>query len=242
MNLKKGGQTPLAVSIVDDDPAIRRTLSLLLAKMEGFTLAGAYESGQEALREIAAKTPDLVLMDIRLRDMSGLDCARKVLGLKPAPRLIFITGFPDADGLKSALQIGGISFLTKPFTPDQLEEALRIAAHGAIYFSPAAKEILSLSPAELEEKGRRQALRSKLTRHEQEVLQLAAEGLGCKHIAEKLRCSPHTVNNSLRFIRVKLGAHSTPEAAYLAGFAGTDLFGGSKSLNSAGGGARGSPP
>jgi DNA-binding CsgD family transcriptional regulator len=109
------------------------------------------------------------------------------------------------------------------------------------YLSPTVSRMVELPPEEWEEARRKEALLAKLTPHEQDSLQLAAEGEGVKQIAAKLGCKPHTANNALAAIRGKTDAHSTPEACFLTGLAGIGPFGHRRPLNPAGAGAGDKP-
>lgn len=196
--------------MVDDSADEREVLNDLLAMISGCRCVLEAGDAKSALLGILKARPDIVLLDLRLPGMSGLDCARRLKTVAPTLKIIAITGFADEASVNDALNLGVCGFLTKPISRRALADALKVAVDGGIYLSSALRPFFhEATPAEPRVAPDPASV---LTPREREVVALLASGLGYKEIAERLKISPYTVNNHLAHVREKLGVHSAIEA------------------------------
>jgi len=200
----------IPVAIVEDDVGTRRSLELLLSETPGFRCVCACGSGEEALRLIPRTKPEVVLMDIHLPNLSGIECTAKLKQLLPALQVIMITMYADTDKVFSALRAGASGYLLKRSLPEKILEAIKdVSQGGAPMTSEIARKVVEAfnhpPPAEAGEEG--------LTRREQEILELLCRGFANKEIAESLNISFETVRWHNRQIYHKLHVRSRTEAA-----------------------------
>ncbi len=206
---KQGGESahPLPAAIVDDDENQQLLIKDVLDQTREFVCVGCYSSGEAALAGIPASAAKLVLMDLRLPGMSGLECARRLKAIAPWLKIIAVTDFASEASLNEALYLEFSGFLTKPFSRRELMDSLTVAVDGGIYLSPGLRQFLHGTSV-----GADPRVASLLTPREREVVDLLADGLEYKQIADRLNISPNTVNNHLAHVREKLGVHSAIEA------------------------------
>lgn len=199
----------IAVAIVEDDTGTRRSLELLLSETPGFRCACACNSGEEALRLIPRAKPEVVLMDIHLQNLSGIECTARLKQLLPALQVIMITMYADTDKVFNALRAGASGYLLKRSSPEQILEAIKdVSQGGAPMTSEIARKVVEAfnqPTADMDENG--------LTRREQEILELLCRGYANKEIAENLNISFETVRWHNRQIYHKLQVRSRTEAA-----------------------------
>jgi len=199
---------PIKVSIVEDDIRLRESLAIVVGGAEGFRCLGSYESGEEALREIPRQWPEVVLMDINLPQMSGIECVAKLKEIRPQLCVIMLTVYVDSDRIFQSLQAGASGYLIKQTRPAEILQAITDVHHGGAPMSHMiAKQVVEYfqkrkSPNEAEN----------LTKREHEIVWLLAEGYQNKEIAEKLSLSFHTVHGYIRTIYEKLHVRSRAEA------------------------------
>ncbi len=201
---------PIAVAIVEDDPRIRESLTVLLQGVESFRCVGSHGSAEEALCAIPAEKPDVVLMDINLPNMSGIDCVSKLKAKLPAVQILMLTVYDDSEMIFRALTEGASGYIVKRTAPDKLLEAIREAHQGGSPMSPhIARKVVQyfhhLGPAKHEIKD--------LTDREREVLEHLAKGYLYKEIADALGIGVETVRRHLSNIYSKLHVHTRTEAA-----------------------------
>jgi len=206
---KQGGESahPLPAAIVDDDENQQLLIKDVLDQTREFVCVGCYSSGEAALAGIPASAAKLVLMDLRLPGMSGLECARRLKAIAPWLKIIAVTDFASEASLNEALYLEFSGFLTKPFSRRELMDSLTVAVDGGIYLSPGLRQFFHGTSV-----GADPRVASLLTPREREVVDLLADGLEYKQIADRLNISPNTVNNHLAHVREKLGVHSAIEA------------------------------
>ena len=202
------------VAIVEDDAGIRSGWRALVNQMPGYCCVGEYGSAEEALRLLPQKPAELVLMDIDLPGLSGIECTRELVRLLPGVEVIMLTMFGDQDHLFESLRAGACGYLLKRSTPQALREALDQARQGGAPMSPQiARQVVThfrshhaVGPAEAE------ASCETLSKRESEVLQLLAEGYPYKNIADALHLTIDTVRTYIRRIYQKLQVNSRTEA------------------------------
>ncbi|MDB6124565.1 MAG: DNA-binding response regulator [Pedosphaera sp.] len=202
--------TTVRVAIVEDNLALQEQLVHQLAQSSDITCVGHYNSAEEALKEIPRSNPDVVLMDINLPKMNGVDCVRQLKALHPKTQFIMLTIYEDADHIFESLQAGAVGYLLKgrPKSGARLLEAVRDAVSGG---SP----LNSLIARKIIQYFSRPAATTSmqaLTSREDEVLTLLAKGLLYKEIAVRLDVHIETVRKHCHNIYQKLQVNSRTEA------------------------------
>jgi DNA-binding NarL/FixJ family response regulator len=209
----------ISVAIVEDRAGVRENWASLLDAAPGFRCVGAFDTGEEALAKLPQSRPEVVLMDIHLPGISGIECTLRLKQLLPETQVLIVTVYTDADRVFEALKAGASGYLLKSTPPAAFLEAIKDVTHGR---SPMTGEIARLviesfrqpAPAAPEEAG--------LTEREEECLRLLARGASSKEIAQKMGVSASTVHFHLKGIYRKLHVRSRTEATlrYLQGSPG----------------------
>jgi len=199
----------IKVSIVEDNRGTRESLSELLARAPMLRCVGAYPSGEEALRHIPTEQPDVVLMDINLPGMSGIECVTRLKERLPKTQVLMLTTYDESDLIFDSLRRGASGYLLKNMPPAELIQAVeQVHAGGAPMSMQIARKVVShfqriTQPASDVER---------LTKREQEILGLLAKGFLYKEIADQLGISLSTVRAHLHTIYEKLHVQSRTEA------------------------------
>ena len=199
----------ISVAIVDDDIGIRRNLARFIGDAPGFRCASLCASGEEALRVIPNQPPDVVLMDIQMPGMSGIDCTAALKEKLPALRVMMLTVYEDSDAIFAALKAGANGYLLKRSAPARLIEAIKdLHQGGAPMTSEIARKVIDSFHAA------KQVMHpgDQLTQREEEVLQYLAKGFTPKEIAAKMKLTYDTVRVHLKHVYEKLHVHSRTEA------------------------------
>jgi NarL family two-component system response regulator LiaR len=200
----------IKVMIVDDHPVVRNGLKAMLLAMDDIELAGEAGSGRETLALCRKSLPDVILMDMVMPGMDGLETTRAVLDQYPKVKIIVLTSFPEQELVQKAMAVGASGYLYKNTAIDALPGAIRAAYAGQSVLAPEATAALiqtSVGPPKLGHD---------LSAREREVLTLLVEGLSNDEIAERLVISPFTVKNHIMACIAKLGAANRTQAAALA--------------------------
>lgn len=201
---------PIRVAVVEDNAGVRERWADLIGSAPGMRCVGAFSRGEEALAKIPALAPDVVLMDIGLPGMSGIECTARLKQAHPQVQILIVTVYSDTPRIFQALQAGASGYLLKRTPPAELLKAIRDVTQGGGPMSgQIARKMIELfhRPAALTGET------ANLTAREQEVLELLAQGFAYKEIADRLKVSFHTVNMHLRHIYEKLHVRSRAEAA-----------------------------
>lgn len=204
------GNDPIRVLIVDDHAMVRAGLEAFLESYDDMLLVGQASDGEEAVRLCSELQPQVVLMDLIMPGMGGIDAIRPILDRCPEARILALTSFKDNDLVRGALKAGAIGYLLKDVDADHLADAIRAARRGQSTLSPDATRVLiqaSTGPA---------PLGHDLTSREREVLALMVQGLGNRQIAQRLQISPSTAKFHVSSVLSKLGVMSRTEAVALA--------------------------
>lgn len=205
-------QELIKVSIVDDEAELRENIGGYVDSAKGFKCVSVYESAEEALPHLPKEKPDVILMDINLGGMSGIECVRQLKPLMPKTQIVMLTVFEDTEKIFSALAAGASGYLLKRLAPAKLLEAIREVHEGGSPMSaPIARKVVQ-SMQSMKSPPARQDEVTDLSPREKEVLDGLAEGQAYKQIAEKLGVSIHTVRNYIRRIYEKLHVCSCGEA------------------------------
>jgi DNA-binding NarL/FixJ family response regulator len=209
----------LRVVIVDDHPMFRLGLAAAVEQMEGVELVGEAERAADVAALVSATQPDVVLLDIRLPDGSGLEVNRSLATDHPDVRVIVLTMSEDHENVVTALRDGARGYLVKGAGPDQVELAIRaVAADDVVLNAELAQALSQVAHA----RARTTVSRPfpDLTRREHDVLELIAEGLDNQSIARRLVLNPKTVRNHITNVLAKLHAADRSQAIVLARRAG----------------------
>ena len=201
----------IRVLIVDDHELVRRGLTDLLGAEPDLELVGALSDGGQAAAAVVDLDPDLVLMDLSMPTMDGIEATRAVLAARPATRVIILTSFAEHARIQEALEAGAVGYLLKDAEPEVITRALRDAAAGGVPLSPRAAA--ALLPAN---RVRTVSQVSALSPREREVLALVATGLPNKSIGRRLGISEKTVKSHLTRVFVILGVNDRTSAALWA--------------------------
>lgn len=199
----------ITVSIVEDDAEIRESLVQLIDDAPGFRCRSAFKTAEEALRQIPREPPDVVLMDINLPRLSGIECVRQLKSLLPRLNIVMLTVYENSDKVFAALEAGANGYLLKRTSTERLLQALReVHAGGAPMSAFIARKVVQsfhrrrTSSPELDQ----------LTPREEELLRCVSTGSHNKEIADQLDISVETVRVHLRHIYEKLHVGSRSEA------------------------------
>jgi len=207
---------PVRVLVVDDHALFRHGLLEVLRPAIDLVVVGEARDGIEAVDQAAELLPDVVLMDVRMPGLNGIEAARRIRAAQPAIRILMLTESEDDDDLFGAVRAGATGYLLKEVAIDEIADAIRAVAIGQALVSPSMttkllSEFNTLSRRlEEEHDGRR------LTDRELEVLRLIARGMSNKDIAAELVIAENTVRNHVRNILEKLQVRSRVEAAMYA--------------------------
>jgi len=200
---------PIRVAIIEDERDIRDGLGMLINYTDGFTCVGKYGSMEEALASIRHRTPDVVLSDIGLPGMNGIEGIRKIKEQFPEMTILMLSVYQDDDRIFHALCAGAVGYLLKKTPPAKILDALREAVAGGAPMSPeVARKVITIfrdfrPPEEVD---------YDLTPHEIRILKLLVEGHSYKTAAARLNVTPSTVSFHLKNIYEKLQVHSKSEA------------------------------
>ncbi len=205
-----GGEKQIKVIIVDDHVLVRSGLEVVLGMFDDIALVGQAGDGEEAVRLCGELRPDVVLMDLVMPGMSGVEATRRILDAYPETRVVALTSFTEDDLIGDTLRAGAIGYLMKNVSADQLADAVRAAAEGRSTLAPEAADVLMRSVSE----PRPQA--DSLTAREREVLKLMADGLTNADIGERLVIGVATVKTHVSSVIAKLGVSTRTEATALA--------------------------
>jgi DNA-binding NarL/FixJ family response regulator len=201
------------VLLVDDHELVRQGIAAMLATASDIQIIGNARSGREALEVARKELPDIVLMDVRMPDMDGLEATRKIKEERPRTAVIMLTMHDNPTYLRDAVRAGAAGYLLKDVSKDELVDAVRqVATGGAFIESQMLKGMLS----EMKPTGQAAPASKNLTKREREILSLVAEGMSNREIAEKLVLSPETVKSHVAAILEKLNVSDRTQAAIYA--------------------------
>jgi DNA-binding NarL/FixJ family response regulator len=196
------------VLLVDDHRMVRTGLAALLETADGIEVIGQAGDGEEAVLLAVQTRPDVVLMDLSMPVVDGVEATRRVLAELPETKIVVLTSFSDRERVADALQAGAVGYLLKDCEPDELRNAIRAAAAGHVPLDPrVARFLLPTAGARPEDA---------LSPREQEVLRLVAEGRANKQIARALGISERTVKSHLGSVFRQIGVADRTSAALWA--------------------------
>ena len=203
-----------SVSIVEDDAGIRSALAKVIDHTAGFHCLAAYPDAETALRHIPGNRPDVVLMDINLPGLSGIECMRRLRAVVPGLRVVMLTVYDDEDNVFESLKAGADGYLLKRTGRAAMMESLTEMLRGGVPMSRQIARCVIQYFHDLNHRPVAAPLEAgeALTSREYEILKKLTEGYHYKEIADALDISIHTVRNHIRRIYEKLHVHSRTEA------------------------------
>jgi len=208
--------TSIRVLLVDDHAVVRLGLRSLLMNQPGFRVVGEAGTAAEAVTMARQARPDVILMDVRLPDGSGIEACRKIKAESPECRVVMLTSYSDEEAIVGAVMAGANGYLLKQADSERLTQAIRDAASGASSLDPRAAGALLTQFRELSAK-QAEAELAGLTDRERRMLALIAEGYTNRAIGERLHLSEKTVRNHVSQLLRKLGFQRRSQAAAWAG-------------------------
>lgn len=196
------------IMIVDDHEVVRMGMRLLFETEDDFTVVGEASNGAEAMAKVAVLDPQLILMDVRMEKMGGIEACREIKSRSPQVHILMLTSYTDDDAVLASVLAGASGYLLKHLSRTELLRSVRLVASGQTLIDPVASQQamqrLTSAPG------------SELTEREREVLALVARGYTNKQIAEALYVSEKTARNHVSHILEKLGLARRSEAAAYA--------------------------
>jgi DNA-binding NarL/FixJ family response regulator len=200
---------PTTISIVEDNNQLRDTLVRLIDREEGFRCVSNYADAETALAGLPKDRPDVVLMDINLPGMNGVECVRRLKQILPDTLAVMLTAYEDTENIFKALAAGAAGYLLKRAPRAELLDAIREVCHGG---SPMTPHIARLDVRSFQKTVPSAPAAENLSTREQEVLDCLSQGFLYKEIAEKLGISYETVHTYIRRIYEKLQVRTRTEA------------------------------
>jgi DNA-binding NarL/FixJ family response regulator len=199
----------ITVSIVEDQEPLRETLARVISRSDGFTCASHYGSAEEALENLPRVKPEVVLMDINLPGINGVECVKRLKKALPKTQVIMLTVYEDTENIYNALTAGATGYLLKRTPKAELLSAIREVHRGG---SPMTAHIARKVVSSFQRSASSMEATENLSPREQEVLDLLSQGLIYKEIADKLGISYETVHTYIRRIYEKLQVRTRTEA------------------------------
>ncbi len=213
----------IRVAVVDDDPLTRAAIATLVNAAQDMSVVADAANGQDALTKARAERPDVILMDVRMPGIDGVEATRAVIkeGLttdnKHPVRIIILTVYHADDAVYAALRAGASGFLLKHDAPEQIVSAIRAVASGDAWLNPAVtRQLIDKFNAQPEQHAATPDQMAQLTAREREVLVLLAQGLDNAGVAGKLFISEHTVKTHLANVMKKLAVREKAQAVIAA--------------------------
>jgi DNA-binding NarL/FixJ family response regulator len=201
---------PITVLLAEDHAVVRQGLCALLNADGGFQVLGEARNGREAVQLARSLRPDVILMDIAMPMLNGLEATRQIRAANPAAKVVILSAHSDDEYIERMTAAGAVGFLEKQTSAEILTKAIREVAAGHTYYSPTiARRLLDDRNEPRNREGLVKATGHRLTSRETEVLQLVAEGSANKQVAAKLGISIKTVEKHRQHLMDKLKIHDT---------------------------------
>jgi two-component system NarL family response regulator len=206
----------IRVLVADDHALLRKSVVQLLSEEEDIEVVGEAGDGEEAIAMAGDLVPDLILMDVRMPKVLGIEAARQIAAANPATKIVMLTVSDEEEDLFEAIKAGASGYLLKEVDPTEIPHAIRQIIAGHSLLSPAVASKLVSEFAAISRKSDERASRPSLTDRELQVLRYASDGLTNRQIGRRLQISENTVKNHIRNILEKLHLHSRMEAVLYA--------------------------
>lgn len=213
------GARPIAVLVVDDDPFVRKALASIIDAEPGFSLVGEAENGSAGVQAAGRLRPDVVLMDIEMPVMNGVDATRRIRSEQGAPEIVILTVRATDEHIVGTLRAGAAGFLLKSSAPEEIVGAVRRAAEGESVLSPQVTSRMIRAFLDRDDgataREKPDQWREPLTEREQEVAEAVAAGMSNQQIADALFMSLSTAKTNVSRILTKLGLENRVQMALL---------------------------
>ncbi|HLI89311.1 MAG TPA: response regulator transcription factor [Ktedonobacteraceae bacterium] len=201
----------IRILLADDHTILRAGLKMMLNAQPDMEVVGEAQDGRQALQEAQRLQPDIILMDITMPDMNGIEATKQIKKELPDVKVLILTMHEHEEYVFQALRAGASGYMLKEAADTDLISALRIIQSGQFYLSPAAQSVMVGDYLQRVRTGEEKDSYSSLTEREREILKLVAEGYTNNQIAERLVISPKTVDTHRTHIMDKLNLHSRAE-------------------------------
>jgi two-component system, NarL family, response regulator DegU len=204
----------IRLMLVDDHSVLRQGMRRTFEE-EGYDVVAEANDGNEAIRLAAQFTPDVIVMDVSMPGMDGVEATRRIVAANPNQRIVMLTMHIDHTVMDNALKAGAIGYITKDCTSDEIIDIVKQAADPNTFLSPLIAQSMLNEAKKLDANSKREEDRI-ITKREEEVLQLIADGCSTPEVAAKLYISQKTVKNHLASIYEKLNARDRTQAVLIA--------------------------
>jgi two-component system response regulator NreC len=201
----------IRILLADDHTILRAGLKMMLNAQPDMEVIGEAQDGRQAIEETQKLRPDIVLMDITMPDLNGIEATRQIKRLVPDVKILMLTMHEHDEYVFQALQAGASGYMLKEAADTELITALHVITSGQFYLSPTAQSVVVGDYLQKVRTGEERDSYSSLTEREREILKLVAEGFTNNQIAERLVISPKTVDTHRTHIMDKLNMHSRAE-------------------------------
>ena len=201
----------IRILLADDHTILRAGLRMMLNAQSDFEVVGEAQDGRQAIQEAQRLQPDVILMDITMPDMNGIEATKQIKKLLPETRVLILTMHEHDEYVFQALRAGASGYMLKEAADTDLISALRVIQNGQFYLSPTAQSVMVGDYLQRVRTGEEKDSYSSLTEREREILKLVAEGYTNNKIAERLIISPKTVDTHRTHVMDKLNLHSRAE-------------------------------
>jgi len=217
-NQGQGGERPIRVLVADDQTIVREGLEMLLGLSPGLEVVGSAADGEEAVRLVGERQPDVVLMDLRMPRLDGIEATRRITRGYPATRVVVLTTYADDASIFGALEAGALGYLTKGAGAHEIQHAIHTVHAGEALLDPAVLVRVIRAAVGHERPAPRRApgLPDDLTPREAEVLRLMAQGLNNREIAARLVITDATVKTHVNNIFSKADLRDRAQAVVYA--------------------------
>ncbi|MFI7118851.1 response regulator [Amycolatopsis sp. NPDC049868] len=205
----------VSLIVVDDQASVREALAVMLDIADGITVVATATNGEEAVAAVSRDAPDVVLMDLHMPVIDGVEATGRIKAAAPGVQVVVLTSLDDDESILAALEAGASGYLTKEADRAKIEQAVRTAADGQVVVAPEVQRRL-LTLASRRSRAGEEGDRFGFTSREKEILGLIGEGLRNPEIAERLVISEATVKTHINNLFAKAGFHSRAEAVRYA--------------------------
>ncbi|MCP4161086.1 MAG: response regulator transcription factor, partial [Deltaproteobacteria bacterium] len=198
----------IKIVLVDDHTVVREGISNSFQKQDDFIIIGEADTGREAIKLVSMNTPDVVIMDISMPDLNGIDATKQILSINPHIKIIALSMYSDKAYVMGMLKAGVSGYLLKTCSFKELLYAIKTVLSGDMFLCEKVTPVVVNSSLESTRNKNKDKTGAKLSQREREVLQLLSEGQNTNTIAEKLNISPKTVSAHIANIKTKLNLYS----------------------------------